>query len=189
MRGAGITGSRFAGPGPELGTWCFRIVGLFFLALAPSGCSSFLTAGTAAGAGAAGGSIAHAVTHNAAITTGIGLGVLVAANTALSYVERDVHAAEQNEIAATAGVLPAGAVGHWQVQHSIPIEDNEHGEVTVSRALGGPGLACKEIVFSVDHLEKHATRRAFYVAMICRDGTVWKWASAEPATERWGALQ
>ena len=68
--------------------------------------------------------------------------------------------------------------------HDLPIDAKEHGEVTVSRTLGGADIACKEIVFSVDDKE-----RAFYMATICRDGTVWKWALAEPATERWGLLQ
>jgi hypothetical protein len=31
--------------------------------------------------------------------------------------------------------------------------------------------------------------RAFYTANVCLDGKQWKWASAEPATERWGSLQ
>lgn len=165
------------------------IPALLFLAIALGGCSSVLTAGTGVGAGAAGGGIAHAVTHNAAVATGIGLGVLAAADAGLQYAERVVHRAEQDRIAAAAGILPVGAVGHWRVAHTIPIEADEHGEVTVSRVLGGPGFACKEIVFSVDHAAKQETRREFYTAAICRDGTVWKWASAEPATERWGSLQ
>ncbi|WP_185595294.1 hypothetical protein [Burkholderia ubonensis] len=46
-------------------------------------------------------------------------------------------------------------------------------------------------MFSVDAPAKTdvAAQSAFFVATICRDGPVWKWASAEPATERWGALQ
>ena len=167
-------------------TWA---AALLFLAIAPGGCSPVLTASTAAGAGAAGAGVAHAVTHNAAVTTGIGLGVLAAANAGLQYTERVAHGAEQDRIAAAAGILPVGAVGHWQVSHNIPIEADEHGEVTVSRVLGGPGFTCKEIVFSVDHAGKQETHRAFYVATVCLDGTVWKWASAEPATERWGSLQ
>lgn len=34
-----------------------------------------------------------------------------------------------------------------------------------------------------------STSSRFYVAAICRDGVNWSWASAEPATARWGALQ
>ena len=61
--------------------------------------------------------------------------------------------------------------------------------MTVSRVLGNMAFACREIVFSVDHDEKSRTTRDFYTADVCRDGAQWKWATAEPATERWGALQ
>jgi len=149
------------------------------------GCSSLLTEGTAAGAGAAGAAIAHGVTHNAGVTTGIGLGVQAAARAGLQYAERRVHETEQNDIAAVAGALPVGAVGPWRVVHDIPIEANEHGQVAVSRALTGNGFLCKEIVFSVEH----PRTREFYTATVCRDGATWKWATAEPATERWGVLQ
>ncbi len=149
------------------------------------GCTSVLTEGTAAGAGAAGAAIAHGVTNNAGVTTGIGLGVQAAARAGLQYAERHIHETEQNDIAAIAGALPVGAVAPWRVVHDIPIESNEHGQVAVSRALNGSGFLCKEIVFSVEHGEA----REFYTAMVCRDGATWKWATAEPATERWGSLQ
>lgn len=153
------------------------------------GCSSLLTEGTAAGAGAAGAAIAHGVTKNAGVTTGIGLGVQAAANAGLLYAERRMHAMEQNEIASVAGELPVGGIGHWRIVYDVPIQPDEHGEVTVSRAYGGLGFSCKEIVFSIDHSEKRGVRRAFFIADICRDGDRWRWATAEPATARWGALQ
>ena len=59
----------------------------------------------------------------------------------------------------------------------------------VTRLIGSADFACKEIVFSVDTVEKKTPHRAFYTATVCQDGTTWKWASAEPATARWGALQ
>ena len=149
-----------------------------------AGCTSLLTETTSAGAGVAAAGISRAVTKDPAVVTGIGLGVQAAARAGLQYTERKVHQAEQDSIAAIAGALPVGGVAPWRVVHDLPIEANEHGEVTVSRTLGGADIACKEIVFSVDGKE-----RAFYMATICRDGTVWKWATAEPATERWGALQ
>jgi hypothetical protein len=153
------------------------------------GCTSILAEGASAGAGVASASIAHGVTNNAGVTTGIGLGVQAAARASVQYAERKLHQAEQDRIAATAGILTIGAVGHWQIAHDIPIEANEQGDVTVSRILGGTGFTCKEIVFSVDHSEKNGTTREFYTATICRDDGKWKWATAEPATERWGALQ
>ena len=149
-----------------------------------AGCTSLLTEGTAAGAGAAGAGISRAVTKDPGVVTGIGLGVQAAARAGLQYTERKVHQSEQDSIASAAGGLPVGGVAQWQVVHYIPIESNEHGEVTVSRAVGAADITCKEIVFSVDD-----STRAFYTATICLDGAVWKWATAEPATERWGSLQ
>ena len=67
--------------------------------------------------------------------------------------------------------------------------DPESGEVMVTHDIGGPDFACKEIVFSVDTVEDKKPARSFYTATVCRDGAVWKWATAEPATARWGALQ
>ena len=97
------------------------------------GCTSLLAEGTSAGAGIAGASIAHGVTNNAGVATGIGLGVQAAARAGIQYAERKLHQAEQDRIAATAGILSVGAVGQWQVAHDIPIEADEQGEVTVSR--------------------------------------------------------
>jgi hypothetical protein len=159
------------------------------MAASLGGCTSIATQATSAGAGAAGAAIAHNVTQNAGVVTGIGLGVQAAARAGLQYTERKIHQAEQDHIAAAAGTLRVGAVGKWQVVHDIPLEANEQGEVTVSRVLGGADFTCKEIVFSVDHPDHGGTAREFYTATVCRDGTEWKWATAEPATARWGALQ
>ncbi|RZT29043.1 hypothetical protein [Cupriavidus agavae] len=150
------------------------------------GCTSVLTEGTVAGAGIAGGVIAGAVTDDAAVATGIGLGVQGAARAALQYSQRRVHATAQTAIASSAGPLDVGAVTAWEVRHPVPIEPDEQGRVTVSRLVGGPDLRCKEIVFSV---VSEKAPEAFYVAMICQTAQGWRWASAEPATERWGALQ
>jgi hypothetical protein len=149
-----------------------------------AGCTSILTETTSAGAGVAAAGVSRAVTKDPAVVTGIGLAAQAAARAGLQYTERKVHQSEQDGIAAIAGSLPVGDVAKWQVVHDLPIETNEHGEVTVSRTLGNADIACKEIVFSVD-----GDTPAFYTATICRDGAKWKWATAEPATERWGALQ
>jgi len=34
-----------------------------------------------------------------------------------------------------------------------------------------------------------AVRRQWLLTTACRQGEAWKWAAAEPATERWGSLQ
>ena len=160
-----------------------------FLLLGLSGCGSVLTEGTAAGAGVAGAGIASAVTKNGTVTAAIGLGVQAAAATGLGYVERTVHAEEQKRIAAAAGPLATGEVAQWSVNPSIPIEDDERGEVTVSRDISGAPLECKEIVFSVDRVQKKELSRQFFVTDICLDGSNWRWATAEPAVARWGSLQ
>ena len=153
------------------------------------GCSSFLQQGTGAVAGVGGAAVAASVTSDAAVATGIGVGVQSLAQAGVQRWQRVVHTAEQDRIAAIAGALAPGQVAPWQVEHPIPIEPSSRGEVTVSRVVGAKALDCREIVFSVDQPPKAESPKAFYVAMICRDGARWKWASAEPATERWGSLQ
>ncbi len=166
-----------------------RFLLLALCTVALSGCGSVLTASTADVAGIAGAGAASAVTKSAGAAAGIGLGIAAGANAGLQYVERDVHEAEQDRIATAAGGLQPGVIGHWDVSHKIPIEDDEHGDLVVTRLIGSADFACKEIVFSVDTVEKKIPHRAFYTATVCQDGTAWKWASAEPATARWGALQ
>jgi hypothetical protein len=166
-----------------------RLLPLLTCASAIAGCGSVLTATTTdvAGIGAAG--VASAVTKSPAAAAGIGLGIAAGANAGLQFVERNVHRAEQDRIAEAAGRLEPGVVGHWKVSHTVPIEDDEHGDLVVTRLIGSADFNCKEIVFSVDTMHKQTPQRAFYTATVCQDGPVWKWASAEPATERWGPLQ
>jgi hypothetical protein len=161
------------------------------LGAALAGCNSLYSEGATAGAGVAGAAVAGQVTHNAATAAGIGLGAVAAARAGVQYSQRVVHRGTQDSIAKVAGPLDVGAVANWSATHSVPIEEDEHGRVTVSRVISKGALDCKEIVFSVDRPEKKdkPASSAFYVAAVCQDGNVWKWASAEPATERWGALQ
>jgi len=172
----------------------------FVVVLAPfflGGCSSLLTQSAGAGAGVAAASVSNALTKNGAITAGIGLGAQAAATAGVQFLEKRVHEAEQNAIATAAGPLNVGAVGTWQITHQIPIENDEHGELTVTHLItvnlpgeyGDDGFICKDIIFSVDTLRHKQTSRDFYTADVCLDGTTWKWATAEPATERWGSLQ
>lgn len=157
--------------------------------LALPGCQALLTETTSAAAGIGGASVAESVGANAALTTGIGLGVQAVGRAGLQYAQRLTHRAEQDRIAAAAGPLPVGGVGAWETDHTVPVEGNERGQVAVSRVISAGALECKEIVFSVDTGRDEKLRRGFYLAAVCRDGERWKWASAEPATERWGSLQ
>lgn len=173
----------------QLKSQAMRICVPFLLLFGLSGCGSVLTATTSDVAGIAGAGVAGAVSKSPAAAAGIGLGIAAGANAGLQFVERDVHSAEQDQIAAAAGVLTPNVVGRWSVSHSIPIENDEHGELIVTRLIGSTDFSCKEIVFSVDTTERHEAQKAFYTATVCLDGKTWKWASAEPATARWGALQ
>lgn len=154
-----------------------------------SGCGSLLTEGTADLAGVAGAGIASGVTNSAAGAAAIGLGVRSVASEGLKFVTRRVHRNEQDAIAQAAGPLEPGTLQAWSIRHRVPIENNEAGQVVVSRAFGAGSFRCKEIVFSVDTVTRQGPQRAFYTATICQDGETWRWASAEPATERWGPLQ
>ena len=157
--------------------------------LALPGCGSLLVGTTQEVSGIAGAGIASSVTKSATAATAIGLGVAAGATAGLQYAERRVHRYEQDRIAEAAGALGPGGSGPWSVTHDVPIEDDEHGQVAVVRVIGGAAIACKEIVFSVETEVDHQPQRAFYTATVCQDADRWKWASAEPATERWGALQ
>ena len=157
--------------------------------LCASGCSSIVNTGAGEIAGIAGAAVAGAVTSNPGVAAGIGLGAQAGARAGVQYGQRRVHRAAQDLIAAAAGPLKLGEVAPWQTPKKPPFEDAEQGRVTVSRVISVASLECKEIVFSVDSVADGAPRSAFYVAMVCRDGAAWKWASAEPATERWGGLQ
>ena len=59
--------------------------------LALSGCSSLMSEGTTAAAGIGGAALAAKVTDNAAVATGIGLGVQAGARAALQHSQRVVH--------------------------------------------------------------------------------------------------
>jgi hypothetical protein len=160
---------------------------LLLLAAPLGGCGSFLTESTATGAGIAGAGIAGAISKDATVGAAIGLGVAAGANAGLLYVEREIHHNTQTSIADAAGKLSEGDVAQWHSTHVVPIELDQHGQVAVSRQIQGPDFFCKEIVFSVDHGADE--ERAFFTAYICRDGERWRWATAEPATARWGSLQ
>jgi len=179
-------------------TWRWRSATRFATLLAIASATTSLTAcnalynqGATTGAGIGGAALAAKVTSNAAVATGLGLGVVAAAQAGVQYSQRVAHTASQDKIAAVAGPLAVGAVGAWSSSHTVPIEDDEHGRVTVSRIISSGPLDCKEIVFSVDRSAtgKQPASSAFYVAAVCHDDHQWKWASAEPATPRWGALQ
>jgi hypothetical protein len=94
---------------------------------------------------------------------------------------------------APAGSAPRGVRRHkgaYGESVAAIMTIHEQREVTVSRifwvalVLHARRLSSPSIIRRMN-----GTTRAFYTATICRDDGKWKWATAEPATERWGALQ
>jgi hypothetical protein len=62
----------------------------------------------------------------------------------------------------------------------------------ITRSISTPLASCKEVMFTVDDARaaqvSDGTARAWFAAHVCLQENGWKWANAEPAVERWGAL-
>lgn len=153
------------------------------IALAASGCSSIGAASGAAAAAATG-----IVTANPAVGIGVGIAVQAATDEAVGRFMKSMHADQQELIAETAGRLPVGGMDIWRIKHQLPVE-NGHGQVRVTRAFSNALTLCKEFVFSVQDGDKADAPEQWFTASACQDRSGWKWASAEPAVERWGTLQ
>ncbi|MBB2931008.1 hypothetical protein FHX59_005475 [Paraburkholderia silvatlantica] len=153
------------------------------IALAASGCSSIGAASGAAAAAATG-----IVTANPAVGIGVGIAVQAATDEAVGRFMKSMHADQQAMIARTAGRLPVGGMDIWRIKHDLPVE-NGHGQVRVTRAFANALTLCKDFVFSVQDGEKADAPEQWFAASACQDQSGWKWATAEPAVERWGTLQ
>ena len=150
------------------------------LALALGGCSSVSgVVGVVVGAAAGGASA------NPAVGFAVGVGTAAVSDYAIKRVTRSWHEGEQDAIAQTAGGVAAGGTAPWRIVHSLPL-GNEHGELEVVRDIPNPLAACKHVLFSV---ESKGDPTDWYSVDICQQQDRWKWASAEPAVERWGYLQ
>lgn len=128
-----------------------------------------------------------AFTANPAVGIAVGMTTAAATDAAIKYYGRSRQRGTQDAIAAVAGTLPIGGQAPWRIEHDIPI-GNERGDVHVVRAIDNPLAPCREVVFSVVDGEGAAMTRDWYAAQICRQGDRWRWASAEPAVDRWGSL-
>ncbi|WP_322042922.1 hypothetical protein [Paraburkholderia sp. J67] len=153
------------------------------VALGSSGCTSIGAASGAAAAAATG-----IVTANPAIGVGVGIAVQAATDEAVARFMKSMHADQQEMIAETAGRLPVGGTDSWRIKHKLPVE-NGHGQVRVTRAFASALALCKDFAFSVQDGEAANAPEQWYTASACQDDGGWKWATAEPAVERWGALQ
>jgi len=148
-----------------------------------SGCAS-----VGAASGAAAGVATGLVTANPAVGIGVGIAVQAATDATVKRYMREMHGDQQNLIAALAGAMAVGETRPWNVKHSLPIE-NGHGQVRVTRAFASALAICKDFVFSVQDGDDPGAHEAWFTGSACHDDKGWKWASAEPAVERWGNLQ
>ena len=157
------------------------VAGLMGALLALGGCSSI-----GSGAGAVVGIAAGTASVNPIVGTAIGLGTKAAVDALVAYLARTQQEGQQDAIAVVAGGLPPGGAAEWRISHTLPFGD-AHGTLRVAGLIPNPLADCREIVFTVVD-GRHA---ADYVTTECAEtGTQrWRWAQAEPATERWGFLQ
>jgi hypothetical protein len=139
-------------------------------------------------AGVVSGGTIGAATGSPALGFAVGIATDAAGRSAMRWYGRSREHSEQNAIAEAAAPLGPGESADWRIDHTIPI-GNEHGTLKVVRLIDTPIAACKEIAFSVDEGKPPELQRAWYTTTICRQAEGWRWASAEPAVERWGFLQ
>ena len=128
-------------------------------------------------------------TTNPAVGIVVGVAVQSATDTFFQKYARDQQTDEQNRIATLAGGLAVGERQAWAVHHRFPPSD-ARGEVEVVGVIANPLASCKEVLLSVYEGEPEAPVRRAFITQACQhpDGQ-WRWAAAEPAVRRWGALQ
>jgi hypothetical protein len=152
-------------------------------ALTLSGCQSI-----GAASGAVAGVATGAVSSNPAVGIGVGIAVQAATDEAVARTMKRLHKDQQDAIALLVGTTPVDGTQIWRVKHWLPVE-NGHGRIRVTRAFSSALALCKEFVFSVADGDKPGAHEDWYTATACEAPPGWKWASAEPAVNRWGNLQ
>lgn len=166
-----------------------RLAVRVIIATGALGLSACSTVGGLAGtvAGIATGSF----TSNPAIGIAVSVSVKAATDAGIKNLLRSLQQDEQDEIAALAGTMQEGEVRAWQVRHKIPYGNNQ-GDLQITRSVNTPLASCKEVLFTVDDAKagpaSDGMARPWFAAHVCLQEGGWKWASAEPAVERWGAL-
>jgi hypothetical protein len=153
------------------------------LALALAGCGQVADiSGAVAGGGAA------LASSNPAVGYAVGISVRAAVTAGVDEVMKRRQRAEQDALAAVIGGMQPGETRSWQIRHAIPL-GNQQGEVRLVRVVDNALAQCREAVFSVAEGAAAAAPRQWFLTTACRQAEGWKWAAAEPATERWDALQ
>ncbi|NKE47293.1 hypothetical protein HB662_21125 [Roseomonas frigidaquae] len=154
-----------------------RQAALAGLATLLAGCGQVADlSGAVAGGGAA------LASSNPAVGYAVGVSVRAGVTAGMQVVMRRRQRAEQDALAGVIGTLDPGEDGSWQVRHTIPI-GNRNGQVRLVRVIDNPLAECREAAFAVEGESQ------WFLTTACRQAEGWKWAAAEPATERWGSLQ
>lgn len=154
-------------------------------AIGLSACSS--VAGiTGAVAGVASGS----ASGSPAVGVAVGIGVQAGVDASIKFVLRRWSQEEQAQMADLVGGMELGQRKPWEVRRAVPY-GNAQGEVQVVRVFSTPLADCKEVAFSVEDAAAKSAGKAqpHFVTAVCQGAHGWKWAAAEPAVTRWGALQ
>jgi hypothetical protein len=163
--------------------WPLRLLPALMLPLAGCGMVADVS-------GIATGGTVGAITANPVVGYSVGMGTRAAVAAGMKSVMRDLHKDEQDVIAGVAGGMREGETRLWRVEHDLPFGyADENGAVQVTRAIETPIASCKEVLVTIEEGEGAKATRTIVVGSICRQGQTWKWASAEPAVERWGYLQ
>ena len=139
-------------------------------------------------AGAVAGAVTSIATTNPAVGISVGIAVKAATDQAVKTVTRRFQREEQDAIAAAVRDLGAGESGEWQHARLLG-SGSDRGEVRVLRLIETPLARCKELLFSVLDGKGESATSAWFTTTACQQGDQWKWASAEPAVDRWGNLQ
>ena len=157
---------------------------LLLLPLAVGACST-----ASAVAGAVVGASTGAATANPIVGYAVAVGVNAGLDELQKYIARDRQGAEQDAIASAVGQMQPGESRPWKIVHTIPMFDDEHGEMQVVRVIDTPLTQCREVLFTVDRGRPPHLHRTPYTTDACLDTRGWAWAEAEPATERWSYFQ
>lgn len=146
-----------------------------------SGCTSSSISGTV---GAVSGISSSAITANPAVGYAIGITMQAATDATIKYIFREWSNEQQTLMANLAGDLVIGQIQDWEIKRTLPIA-NERGQIQVIRDIDNALVHCREVLFTVINKEEESLP---YLAAICKQQESWKWASAEPAVQRWIGL-
>jgi len=161
--------------------FCVALTGL---PLVLSGCGM-----VGAVSGAVAGGATGAVTANPIVGYATAVGVNAGVDELQKYIARVRQSAEQDAILTSVAEMQPGEVKSWKIVHEIPMFDDEHGTMQVTRDIATPLTECKEVLFTVEKGKAPHMKQTPYITSACQDGSLWKWAEAEPAVSRWGYFQ